>query len=358
MGFTNDHEILTSKGWVKINDINTDYEAAVLQSDGSFAYKPVIDVKSIEVSSAPIVNIISDLVDLGITVDHPLYISQVTPKETKIEVPEEITPTESGIEEISEEETKEEETKEEAKEEEAPKSIVFRNSAFLNVELYDQDKVNESINFIIENNRIPQDFLLHFNQEQSMYLISLLFKDSLTVLTESRDFADDVSIIALNAGLACLVSPNNITVTKTLEPITEEDDENSSSASTTSIEEAPVEEAPVEETPVEEAPVEEAPVEEAPVEEAPISSDDGKTYVMVNILNKVAQVLGSDINQDEYTGSIYSVSTDSELNLLYVRRNGKAVFVYGNLVSIPEVNSDVELNISSDVSETPDNIQE
>jgi hypothetical protein len=272
MGLTFDHEVLTTAGWTPIGDITEEHNVAVLMKGKSLQYKPVTKVVTKHVST-DVINIVSNELDVETTVDHPLY---VAPQIIKAD-----SAGENKLDRIG---------------------LYFRNNCLLESDEYDKESINQAIEYIMEHNRVPTEFLLHFNKDQSAFLVGLLFKDSPNVLANTREFANDISIIALNAGLATFVQPEEIVVT-------EEDIQKNKQDLQNQQDEEKKEE------------------EETKAEELP----EPGNYTLVRIIaNNTPLITEENIKRSKYDGPIYEIKSLHEDNVLYVRRNGKPQWIYGS----------------------------
>jgi hypothetical protein len=346
MGFTFDHEVLTEQGWIPISDLTTDHNVAVLLNGEQLAYKPVVDIQQTDIQQE-VIRIVSDVVDLETTYDHPLYVSTVLIKPEKLEtVHEGEEPSDS--EEVDEKQEVDVDTPAEQVEDttDPPRiGLLFKNNALLVSDLYDKEHIEQAIEAIVKTNRVPTEFLLNFNKDQSRYLISLIFQNNISILANTKEFANDLSIIALNAGLATYINPQDIVLT--------EDD-------ITKPEAKP--DAPAQpETPVEEAESkaeDDSSASENDTEQtrAELPSPEPGVYTLVTLIQNSTPLITEDnIQKDQYNGPVYEITSSEDSNIVYVRRNGKPVWIYGK--TLPEKN-DVEQPVE-DVSESvPEDLPE
>ena len=301
MGFTYDTEVLTVSGWKQIDQITNDDNLAVLVNGQELQYKPVLKVDQ-EDFEGEVVKVLTNDIEIETTADHHLYVAtqQVTVnKETgdiiqpkKLESIDEGDETKSdSSEEVKEEvdqeakcEPKEEadqEVKEEPKEEvgetEVKTLLIFQNNSVIETDGYESDSIQTAVEYIIEHSRIPTEFILNFSRQQSAYLIEMIFQGSESILTESRGFANDLSVIALNAGIPTCVHVDDIVI--------EEDTEETKKG----------------------------------------------TYTAISIIKNTNPIASEyNISRSNYSGPIYNIKTLSDKNIIYIRRNGKPVWIYGH----------------------------
>lgn len=286
MGFTYDTEVLTVSGWKQIDQITNDDNLAVLVNGQELQYKPVLKIDQ-EDFEGEVVKVLTNDIEIETTADHHLYVAtqQVTVnKETgdiiqpkKLEPIDEDDETKSdSSEEVKEEVDQEAKSDQEAKTE-VKTLLIFQNNSVIEVDGYESDSIQTAVEYIIEHSRIPTEFILNFSRQQSAYLIEMIFQGSESILTESRGFANDLSVIALNAGIPTCVHVDDIVI--------EEDTEETKKG----------------------------------------------TYTAISIIKNTNPIASEyNISRSNYSGPIYNIKTLSDKNIIYIRRNGKPVWIYGH----------------------------
>ena len=300
MGFTYDTEVLTVSGWKQIDQITNDDNLAVLVNGQELQYKPVLKVDQ-EDFEGEVVKVLTNDIEIETTADHHLYVAtqQVTVnKETgdiiqpkKLESIDEGDETKSDSSEEVKEEVDQEakcepkkkltkrsrrNQKEEVGETEVKTLLIFQNNSVIETDGYESDSIQTAVEYIIEHSRIPTEFILNFSRQQSAYLIEMIFQGSESILTESRGFANDLSVIALNAGIPTCVHVDDIVI--------EEDTEETKKG----------------------------------------------TYTAISIIKNTNPIASEyNISRSNYSGPIYNIKTLSDKNVVYIRRNGKPVWIYG-----------------------------
>lgn len=321
MPFTFDHEVLTDVGWVSVGDLTQTHNVAVLLEKEALAYRPVVDIEERRHSDG-VVSVTAAGVDLELTPDHPLFVARQDFTITKAATePLSRLPT---LEEGNEDEQSSPETDtkpdniveddlptlqpadnaEVASNDDSSKfvGLVFKNDVVVDADPYDTESIEKSIEYIVEKSRIPREFLLHFNKDQSAALMGMLFQENESILATSRDFANDISIIAFNAGYATIISPEDVVIPEPTEASaeTEPTEEDGTDASGSATKTAP------------------------------------GTYVPIILLRNTAPVIvDKNIQQNQYDGPVYNVKSNQAENIIYVRRNGKAVWIYGSPFEVP-----------------------
>lgn len=203
-------EVLTTIGWIEIKYINQNHEVACLNKNNELYYTKPINIYKFK-HSGKLYKISNMDIELTTTFDHQMYVCDYGSSEFKLKTVNEIKGKPVGYK----------------------KNAINKNNAdirCINVSYNDMNialdilelliaignkltrnikSENIDIQYYVEKltvgNKLPE-FTLSLSQRQSLILLnSILFNETLLILADNKEYADQLSILALNAGYSANV---------------------------------------------------------------------------------------------------------------------------------------------------------